>query len=274
VWDYVSPDVIPYAYGFDLLVGALAALALREAKVWLVGGAVCLVLALGPTLQPTDLPLPFAALGVWPPLAQFRTPSRLTMPAALGLAVVLGLVLARAFGRLRNVWPGVGVATVALLARLAYAQLHDPMAVQTYPEYAVYAQIAAEPGRFTLLEVPFGVRSGLGRIGDGGEVLEYYQHVHGKPLLNGMIARLPSMVFETYAARPSLRVLSGQEVEEANETRSDLAAVIAWTNTRYVLLHRSLLSAADAASLEGLLDAQPELRRRGEEHDLVIYAVR
>jgi hypothetical protein len=273
--DYVNPEVIPYVYGFDLLVGALLSVWLaKRSRVWLVGGMVCLVLALGPTLQPTDLPGPFAVLGLWPPLAQFRTPSRLTIPAALGLSVVLGLVLAAIFARTRRPWLSGGLAAVAVVARLAYAQVHDPLGVQTYPEYATYERIAAEPGRFTLLEVPFGVRSGLGRIGDGGEVLEYYQHVHGKPLLNGMIARLPTSVLETYAERPALLALSGQEVEETDETRRDLSAVIAWTDARYVLLHRSLLEAQEADSLERLLDTQPDLRRQSTEADLVVYAVR
>ena len=274
--DYVNPQVIPYVYGFDLLAGALAALVLRgTAKIWLIGGIVCLALALGPTLQPTNLPAPFAILGVWPPLAQFRTPSRLTIPAALGLSVALGVAAAELFRRLPRRGLPVGLASMAVLARLVYAQLHDPLGVQTYPEYATYARIAAEPGRFTLLEVPFGVRSGLGRIGDGGEVLEYYQHVHGKPLLNGMIARLPTSVFETYAARPSLRLLSGEEPEaSADETRRDLSAVIAWTDARYVLLHRSLLEPQEAASLERVLDSQPDLQRQSTEADLVVYAVR
>jgi hypothetical protein len=242
--------------------------------MWLVGGIVCLVLALGPTLQPTNAPAPFAVLGVWPPLAQFRTPSRLTIPAALGLSVVLGLALAAIFKRARRAWLSAGLAAVAILARLVYAQVHDPLAVQTYPDYAAYARIAAEPGRFTLLEVPFGVRSGLGRIGDGGEVLEYYQHIHGKSLLNGMIARLPTSVFESYAARPALQALSGQEVEETAETRSDLSSVIAWTQARYVLLHRSLLRPDEADNLERLLDSQPDLQRQSTEADLVVYAVR
>jgi hypothetical protein len=274
--DYVNPDVIPYSYGFDLLAGALAGLTVRKARgVWLIGSLVCLLLALGPTLQPTDVPLPFAALGVWPPLAQFRTPSRLAMPAVLGLAVVLGLALACLLRRVPDARLATGLVALTLLGRLAFAQTHDPLQVQTYPDYAVYRSIAAEPGRFTLLEVPFGVRSGLGRIGQGGEILEYYQHVHHKPLLNGMIARLPGAVFETYASHPSLSLLSGQEPDtDQDEAKGDLAEVIAWANVRYVLLHRSLLEAQEAASLEAWLDAQPELQRLSTEQDLVVYVVR
>jgi hypothetical protein len=54
-----------------------------------------------------------------------------------------------------------------------------------------------EPDRFTLPEVPVGVRSGLERIGDGAEVLQYYPHVHGS--LNAMAARLPTTIFAKHS---------------------------------------------------------------------------
>src|SRR5262245_64478239 len=98
VADAVDPAVLQHFYGLEFAVAAILA---RRVSVWLVGGLMFLLLALGPYLQPTDLPLPFAALSAWPPLAQFRTPYRMAMPAALGLAVVLGVVLARVLGR----WP-------------------------------------------------------------------------------------------------------------------------------------------------------------------------
>jgi hypothetical protein len=277
VQDYVDPAVVPYAYGFDLLLGAALALAIYRRRgayrVWLVGAAICLLLALGPTLQPTSVPLPFAMLGAWSPLARFRTPSRLTMPAVLGLAVVLGLAAAPLLRRLRPALAG-GLVGVLVLGRLVFAQAHDPLTIQTYPEYATYARIAAEPGRFSLLEVPFGVRSGLARIGDGGEVLEYYQHVHTKPLLNGMIARLPNSVLDAYAARPSLRLLSGQDPEASqDEVSTDLADVLGWADVGYVLVHPTLLDAQRVDTIEALLDSQPGLRRLGLDQDLVVYAV-
>ncbi|HET6316794.1 MAG TPA: hypothetical protein VFG86_10065, partial [Chloroflexota bacterium] len=207
VWDFVDPSVVQHAYGVEFALAAIVAFVIwRRPNVWLLGAVAFLVLALGPYLQPTELPLPFAALSTWPPLAQFRTPYRLAMPAVLGLAVVLGLVLAR--WRVSSRSQAI-VAVLLVTARLAAALVLDPFPTQTYPTYATYERLAREAERFTVLEVPFGVRSGLQRIGDGGEALQFYQHVHGKPLLNGMVARLPSSVFDGYGMHPSLRVLSG-----------------------------------------------------------------
>jgi hypothetical protein len=141
----------------------------------------------------------------------------------------------------------------------------QPLATQTYPSYAMYDRLAAEPGPATLIEVPFGVRSGLERIGNGGEVLEYYQHVHGLRLLNGMVARLPAAVFDGYRAHPALLVLSG---EPSSASASDLRELLTWTDARYVLVHRAMLSAEQLGRVEALL--QP-LAVEAEEADLVLY---
>ena len=50
---------------------------------------------------------------------------------------------------------------------LVEVNLH-PFALQVYPVYSVYEQIARETGDFAILEVPVGVRSGFTRFGNGG----------------------------------------------------------------------------------------------------------
>jgi hypothetical protein len=244
VWDFVDPAVASHAYGLELGVAAAAFLLLwRKANVWLIGAAAFLVLSLGPFLQPTSMPLPFAPLGL--ALGQFRTPYRLAMPAALGLAVVLGIVLARWSVSSRS---GVAVALVA--ARLGAALILEPMTTQTYPRYVAYERLRAEAERFTVLEVPVGIRSGLEQIGQGGEVLQIYQHVHGKPLVNGMIARLPARVFSTYRESPALLLLSGEPV---TATADDMRALVDWTGARYIVVHRDMLAADQQQRVEALV---------------------
>ena len=278
VWDYVTPRYIQRIWGYEFLATAVAAPVVIGARgrvgAWLVGAGALLVLALGPFLQPTDLPLPFAALGLWPPMAQFRTPSRLVIPAVIGFAVVAGYLLAGRRPRAgqwtaRLTWCVVGAAVVG---RLSLAVIHDPLAVQHYPVYDVYRRIAREPGRFALLEVPFGVRSGLERIGSGGEVLQYYQVTHGKPLLNGMIARLPTTVFEFYRRHPSLVFLSGEPtgVDEIELAR-DFTEVLAWSGARYVMVHHDLLP--DVSRIGAFLDRFEGLTQQVTERDLVVYEV-
>src|SRR5262249_1957206 len=133
----------------------------------------------------------------------------------------------------------IAVASVLVVGRLGAAVAWQSLPTQSYPSYAIYSRLAAEPPTSTLIEVPFGVRSGLDRIGAGGEVLEYYQHIHGMRLLNGMVARLPASVFSTYRAQPALVVLSGAP---ASASPADLQEVLQWTGARYVLVHRTMLT--------------------------------
>ncbi len=275
VWDYVTPATIPIAYGWEFLLGTLVAVVTcrswRDYRLWLAGAIAFLILALGPFLQPTPIPLPLALLRLWPPLSQFRTPYRLAMPALLGLTVVTGFALAQWLPRWRAAVSWTVVA-LAIAARLVAVNLFNPLVTQSYPSYAVYTQLAREAGDFVVLEVPFGVRSGLERIGNGGEALQYYQHIHGKRLLNGMIARLPRTVFDAYRAHPSLLLLSGAVVSEGEaQVRGDLAAVLMWTGARYVLVHRAWLDPDQDRRIETVLDGTPGLARVGTEADLVIY---
>ena len=168
---------------------------------------------------------------------------------------------------------GLGVlkrAGEANPARLAVAVVHDPFLTQTYPAYDTYHRLALEPARGTLVEVPLGVRSGLDRIGQGAEVLEVYQSVHGKPLINAMIARLPAQVFAAYRAEPAAMFLAGETQSASVE---ELSSLLSWVGAGHVLLHRDLVEPLRADALQAYLDAAPDLERAAVEGDLVLYRV-
>jgi hypothetical protein len=278
-WDYLTPSVVPHAMGgYELAAAFVAAFFLvrheLRLRFWLIGAAILLVLALGPTLKFTGLPLPFALLSLWPPFEQFRTPARLTIPAVVGLAAILAVILDLSFQRVR-----AGVVPVlvggALILRLGLAWVHHPLHVQEYPRYETYRGLAAENRAAAVIEVPFGVRSGLDRIGEGGEVLQYYQHVHGRPMLNAMIARLPSRVFDFYRSRPSLLFLAGEQVEVAREALSrDFDDVMGLIDADTVLVHRDLIEPGMVARVEQLLDSSTRLTRVRDEADLIVYRTR
>ena len=63
------------------------------------------------------------------------------------------------------------------------------------------------------------------------------------------------------------------EIRRAEPRASVLSGGLRWSNARYVLVHRSLLSTTQTQQIEGFLDRQPQLRRSGLENDLVIYQV-
>jgi hypothetical protein len=277
-WDYFVPSVMPRAVGgYELAIAGVAGLALmrRDARlrVWLFGAVWCFVLAQGPTLKFTGLPLPFAWFNWWPPLEQFRTPYRLTIPATVGLAAVMALVLDRAFARLpprRVAW----VVAAALALRVALASVQHPLQTQAYPAFETYRRLADAGDTGAVIEVPFGVRSGLDRIGGGGETLQYYQHVHGRPIINAMVARLPPEVFAFFRRHPALLVLAGEPVQAPHAAvAADLGAVIDLVAARYVLVHHELMAPDHAARVDRLLNAHPRLHHWVSEGDLVAYRI-
>ncbi len=277
-WDFVMPDSIPYVYGYEFGVMVFLAVATfrwrGEYRLWLIGALFFAVLALGPFLRPTKVPLPFAGFSFLPGLGQFRTPYRMMMPAQIGLMIVAGSVLLHWLPRVRSTslsWIFAGTLAIACLLQ---ASSFQPFYTQVYPDYSFYHRVAREPGEFTLLEVPFGIRSGLERIGNGGEVVQYYQHIHRKRLLNGSMARVPSRVFQYYREQPALVCLSGKS---AGVTDSELdysfADVLGWSNARYVLLHRRLMTGDEYVRIMSFLNRQVRVKPIGEENDLVIYQV-
>ncbi len=278
---YVQWPVVPLIYGGYVLFLALiiALLTIRRRWVswfWLLASAVFLMLALGPYLHPTDITLPFAGFSNIPMLRQFRTPYRMTIPALIGLGLISGSLLAAWWPSLqRKRWLASAVLIILLGGRLYFAITHDPFNIQIYPAYDFYEQLGREPGDFAILEVPFGVRSGLGRIGQGGEILSYYQHIHHKPLLNGMIARLPHEVFQFYRAQPVLPFLSGEPTTVPDERlRQNLIDVLAWSRTCYIAVHPALLPNPETAeAILTFLDTTPDLHRHTQEPDLITYAL-
>jgi hypothetical protein len=277
-WDYFTPSIVPRAIG-----GYEVALALpaglwwmrhdRRVTFWLGATFIFLVLALGPRLQPTSLPLPFAAFHWWPAGAQFRTPYRLTIPAVIGSAAVMALVLDRLLAGSRDRWLG-GIALLAVAIRVSFAVVQQPLQTQSYPGATVYHQLASAGDPGAIIEVPFGVRTGIDQIGAGAEVLQYYQHVHGRPIINAMIARVPPQVFAYYRAHPSLVLLAGEQVEEASDAlAADLEEVIDRVHAAYVIVHPRLMTADQFARVSALLDGHPRLDRWVVEGDLIAYRV-
>jgi hypothetical protein len=277
-WDYVTPSIVPRAIGgYEVALVLIAGLWVmrhdRRVAFWLGATCVFLVLALGPTLKPTSLPLPFAAFHWWPAVAQFRTPYRFTIPAVIGSAAVMALVLDRLLrGRRDRRLEGIVLLAVAI--RVSFAMVQHPLRIQSYPTAALYRQLASAGDPGAIIEVPFGVRTGTDQIGAGAEVLQYYQPVHGRPIINAMIARVPPQVFAYYRAHPSLLLLAGEQVDDASDAlAADLGDVIDRVGAAYVVVHPRLMTADQFARAAVLLDHHPRLRRWVVEGDLIAYTV-
>jgi len=58
-----------------------------------------------------------------------------------------------------------------------------------------------------VLNLPFGLKDGLGSGGGFSTAYQYHQTVHEKPLIGGYLSRLPGGAIERYRRDPVLRVV-------------------------------------------------------------------
>jgi hypothetical protein len=191
----------------------------RTATRWNLAAILCLVVALGPTLQlgpPADFrqlatapgwPLPYRlAYDIVPGVDMFRVPWRWVSAARLCcvLAGAGGLAAVARGRRATLVW-----GTILIIATAAEALPHRLLLVPAALP-AGYDVLRDDPGPYAILDLPSGVRAGS--FGLFSSLYMAYQTGHGRPLAEGTIARLPvgrRYVFEQddfrLAAHPELK---------------------------------------------------------------------
>jgi hypothetical protein len=156
--DFIVPRYIPNIYGFDFLIAVVLATILfrwqGEYRFWLVASLTFLVLALGPYLKPTQVPLPYALVSVWDPLQNFRTPYRFAIPATIGFTLVMGYALKQLLRKIPSRSVVMTLCAFLIICRTAYTIKIQPFRTQIYPTYEFYEKIAEEPDDYTILRSP------------------------------------------------------------------------------------------------------------------------
>jgi hypothetical protein len=148
------------------------------------------------------------------------------------------------------------------------------LATQAYPVFNAYREIANAGEAGSIVEVPFGVRSGLDRIGNGGEALQFYQHIHGRKIMNAMVARLPAEMFAFYRRHPSLLVLAGEQTDASDrELATDFDNVLDLIQARFVAIHRTMMDTNQLAAVDRLIRSNRRLAQWITENDLSVFRV-
>ena len=229
-------------------------------RVWAVTTLVFGLFCLGPLLQINgryrfdldglefSIPLPYALLHYIPIVQANRAPNRNSVLLMLGLAVLAGYGILWLVQRIRGDGAEVGMEsagslraaaglrflhgrslmalTVALLLAAAilfeHAAVPVPLTEASVPP--VYEQIRAEPGEFAVMQLPLGWRTSFGPIGSERTQIEYYQTVHGKPIIGGNIARSPAFKMGYFGRIPLFQALTGLEMYREPDPETDAAA--------------------------------------------------
>ncbi|MFQ5613723.1 MAG: interleukin-like EMT inducer domain-containing protein [Anaerolineae bacterium] len=258
-------------YGALALAGLAAITRWRRVRAWVWSAGVFAVLSLGPLLQingrflfpfdnllreqsiPQDVtvPLPYALLHYLPIIKANRVPNRFSVVLGLALAVLVGYGAHWVLRKIQNPKSKIQNLIVAgvLVVFVLFDQLALPLPLTSARVPPVYADIAAEPGEFALLQLPLGWRNSFGVVGAERTQLQYYQAVHRRPMVGGNISRAPAFKFDYFQDIPLFRALTGTELplndppveaETLARARQQAADLMALYNIRYLVIHEPI----------------------------------
>jgi hypothetical protein len=234
-WAWYSNAYLGYIVVLLAIVGAWKAR--RTTALWAGLALVAWLLALGPTLRLNKeiyaIPLPYALVQDFLPFRIMREERRFNILLALPVAamVAYGVLLLRDWAhkhvRLRFL-PAL-FAGLVLLICLDYLQIP----VQTFDTEIspFYQTLAREPGRFALLNLPTGR--------DRSPFFMLCQTIHGKPIVEGSIARPPRESREFVESNPFLVYLRDNRM--TNPDLPDLSRQLAplmEAGVRYIVINK------------------------------------
>lgn len=266
---------IGYAVLLLAIFASLKGRASREVQFWLLSAVSFSVLSLGPLLSisgetefsafNTTVPLPYLVLYYLIPfLDNCRTTGRFYVIAALAFAVLAGYGLAEILKR-RSRTKDILVVLIAGAILFEYMCVPFPMSPADQPEF--YKEIAKDQERYALLEIPATTDYGA------GIKIEYYQTIHGKPIVGGQVARTPSGARSFEMNTPIIADLTYLQdtTEIISENKSDIAgSVLTYYNIGYIVIHKTYLSTEEIDYLRAYLhEITTDGSRIHEDEDLI-----
>jgi hypothetical protein len=262
--------VFPGYLMLAMLIVAVAQSSLRRHfGFWMVAAGIFLLLSLGDTLKVggwgSGIPLPFALLRQLPLLDQMRAPSRFSILFVFCGAAVLAATWSSWMERIpRRAWRVLLTASASGILVAEYLAI--PVPVFGAAVASVYHELADDNEDYTVVEIP-GIEQVAGRI-------MYHQTVHGKRILIGTTARVPSEKMDYYFGLPLIRPLVDLRrgrisltPELVEEQRKDALEVATFLDLRYFIIDQAYVQRGVVDFLEQVL---PTERFREDEARVVL----
>jgi hypothetical protein len=233
------PDILKTHVAFvgytALAVGVYGAIrAGRRAHLWVLIAAFSFVMALGPYLLLggkvyPEIPMPYRLIGWSFPVRILRNPHRFNILLAIPAAILVGYgihFLSKSKWRVRLL-----PLLIAGLVLFEYLRTPLPIADSEYSPF--YDQLAATSERFGLYDLPMGF-SGPAKF------YMYLQTVHGKPIVQGKMARPTRSINDFIDGDPfteGMR-LNDNKIDPELLAVSHHLAYLADADVRYLIMHR------------------------------------
>jgi hypothetical protein len=217
---------------------------------WIVIGSVFFVWALGPHLfvmgRNTGMILPQTLLRYVPVVSNARMPGRAMVAVYLALGMLASLGMARS-----NAARGSSLLVPALCLAVFADFVAAPFPLVDAGCPPIYQLLHDRPERGALAELPLGIGDGMGELTPVDHRMFLCQMVHERPLVGGVVSRLPPDVLRIYQADPLLSEwlrLSGGDAPVGTRTAAPDAVQagerLKADDIAFVMLHRKSASAA------------------------------
>jgi hypothetical protein len=205
-----------------------------------------------------------------PLAANARMPGRAMVVVYLALAMLAAIGGAR--WRARHPRGAVALSAAAILTFADFLAAPFPLATVDCP--AVYHTLRDRPEQGALAELPLGLGDGFGPISPIDPWMLPCQVIHGRPMLGGVISRLPRNVLAGYNQDPLIAAWLRLSGARPDATRAGEVPDTALAGERlkangiaFVILHRGAASAELREFVEHTLPLTPV----AEDGDRVLY---
>ncbi|MBC7251079.1 MAG: hypothetical protein H5T62_12440 [Anaerolineae bacterium] len=250
-------------YGVLALSVYAALRRVRGSGLWLTGAVGFALLALGRDLTiggvaHADLFMPYRLVDDIILFRMLRHPDRFNLMVMLCLAMVVGLAWADLVRRLPGRTQNVALVALTGLILGEYLALPYPTTEPTVSPF--YHQLARDPADYAIIDLPMGRQR--------AKKYMYFQTIHGKRLVEGMVARTPPEAYAFIEADPLLRLLrSGRPVDSLSFDVAAHRQALAEQGFRYFVLHKDYLPAKTLESWRLLLGPESVY----EDDELIVY---
>ena len=211
------------------------------ARVWCLIALAFALLAMGPFIRAfgadTGLVLPDALLRYVPIVSNARMPGRAILVVQVALAVLVALAL-------RSVSRRIQIVVVTLLL---VELIPAPIPLWSVPEPdSVDAELVTSQLEGAVIELPAGLRDGLGQQGLLDDRAFVHQMYHGRPLVGGFVARLSPRIRQAYADSALLSSFIRVSANPTNPLLADGTAEEARSHgIAFLIINRDAIAEAD-----------------------------
>lgn len=181
--------------------------------LFIPGLAVCLFLSFGPYLHffgyNIGIPMPYYFIQkIFPGFLNLRVPARWLMLSQLFLCGIIALMLKSIFTDTKSWLKGFLFAVLMAGCVLDAAYLPRKIILIDTPENEAYQKLAGYEVKGSVLHLPLEIKSGYFFIGTSTCNSLIYQTIHGKPMVNGYLSRVPDPLKREYETDPIINYLA------------------------------------------------------------------